>query len=691
VPTNAARLALFGTLLLFWLNFLLTSRWAGVPGALHGSRKYVFAIALATATLLALRTRSTGAVAIRLEARVAACVGLAAIGVLFFVWFPISVWRDIPLPDNWPARFQSTVDGLALLGQGTFVGWQWQYLGGYPSSTDLTVTLTVPALLPMLLAGDRVGFHLAHLLLFLAMPALVWLDLRHEPPGERLGGAEPLPSLALALTAMATLAYSYIFLRSGDTNSVAAVVATMVVLVGSHATAARRWWGPIAFVGGLTLVLYAHAGFFVYAAVLLTVEAAFYRDWRRARRSLAALAAAVVASLPLTWEAWRYPAFFTFNNVMYDTTRPMDWGAFVRQLYYNVEMLVQPGRWLNDFTGLTLATLPVTAVMLARREGRAGFYAAAALATVLLTRLNAPEFGYAFIRPIHLMGVFTPAVIAAYILRYSASRALARALIVVVAVYLQVLVAPVPHAAGAGEYQPELVDRLRTLDGALVLVENTFHRDMVEGPGESDPTPFISHFQSLLAAETGKRLYAGVWDGWQWSPYRGQLVAGGAWMGRALEEVPRAEFLAELRRWGIRHLLVVHDRTRDYLRGSEFIERPPAGRWAHFELADADVRSVVTAHGTGRLTSWDPLGATIELSGVSDGDRVIVRTNYHPAWTAHHAGTHIAVRDVGGQIAFDAPADGSYLVHLEYPRRSWLLVLALVGLLAGISLVRRLG
>jgi hypothetical protein len=213
---------------------------------------------------------------------------------------------------------------------------------------------------------------------------------------------------------------------------------------------------------------------------------------------------------------------------------------------------------------------------------------------------------------------------------------------------------------------------------------------MIEGPGVSDPTPFESHFHSLLAPETGKRLYAGIWDGWQWSPYRGQLVAAGAWMGRAIETVPRERFLEELDRWGIRHLLVIHERTRRYLAGPDFVERPQAGPYGHFERVAADTRSVVTPRGTGALREWHPLGATIALDGVIRGDRIVVRTNYHPAWTATHEGAPVPLVDDGRQLAFDAPADGTYLVTLSYPTRSWLWLVALAAGVAGVAAVRRL-
>ena len=58
-----------------------------------------------------------------------------------------------PFLDDWPARFQSTVDGVTLLRHGAFAGWRWTTLGGYSIGTDLNQSLT--------LIGD-LTLHLSH-------------------------------------------------------------------------------------------------------------------------------------------------------------------------------------------------------------------------------------------------------------------------------------------------------------------------------------------------------------------------------------------------------------------------------------------------------------------------------------------------------------------------------------------------
>ena len=100
---------------------------------------------------------------------------------------------------------------------------------------------------------------------------------------------------------------------------------------------------------------------------------------------------------------------------------------------------------------------------------------------------------------------------------------------------------------------------------------------------------------------------------------------------------------------------------------------------------------MATAHGEGRLTRYDALGATVSLSGVMAGDLVVVRTNYFPAWLAASDGRPIGLFASDGQLAFRAPRDGSYDVTLTYPRRPWLLAGAMVCVVVGAFALSKAG
>ena len=693
------RAALVASLGLMWLNYALTARWAHIAGSVHGPKEPLFVGLLGLTTALALMPWPATRATLGWTARLAGWSGVAVLLGLFFVWFPLRTWTEIPFLDNWPARFQSTMDGLALLRRGALVGWEWYYLGGYHLSSDVTQSHTVLALIPVWLAGPAVGFHLLLFALFVSLPVLVFCDLKPPQVADnqplRTEGAakddEDARYLAAGLTAITTAGFSYLLLRSGDTNSLAGVACTMLALTASRAAArGTRWGGPL-LLAALVLLNYVHAGFLLYAASFLVLEAVFYRDQTRFARALFATAVALVAGLPQHWESWRYSDYFIPNNVILDQSAAFQVLPFLRKVYYNIELQWLPGRWFNDFSGLAGVCLPITLFAAWRVRTRAGFYAWIALATMALMRFNTPEFAYLFLRPIHVLAVCMGPILAVFVTRYVGRRALALSVMALCAVYLQVLVFTVPHVPTLGAGDPALVGRVHALGndpGALVLIENTPHRDMDASPvSTTEPTPFAAHVEQILGATTGRRFYAGLWDGWQWSPYRDQVLAGGAFRGRALGTVPIGDVTAELRKWGVRHLIVWSKASLDYMRSHPdvFTERWAAGPWYDFEYLAADTRDVVTTSGRGHLLAFDPLGARVALDGVQAGTDIIIRTNYHPSWRAEIEGDDDAVPlvRIDGQLGFRAPRAGSYVVALIYPRRPWLGVTAIVAVLLG--------
>src|SRR5688572_4006059 len=113
------------------LNYACTARWAHVPGSIHGPREPFFIGLLLLTVVLTLMPWLSARGPLGRWARLIAWAGILGLAVLFFVWFPFRTWSEIPFLDNWPARYQSTLRGVHLLTRGAFVGWQWDYLGGY--------------------------------------------------------------------------------------------------------------------------------------------------------------------------------------------------------------------------------------------------------------------------------------------------------------------------------------------------------------------------------------------------------------------------------------------------------------------------------------------------------------------------------------------------------------------------------
>src|SRR6185503_13773057 len=259
--------------------------------------------------------------------------------------------------------------------------------------------------------------------------------------------------------------------NSGDTNSLIGVFCAGIAMIGSRAARlGRRWGGPVLMLG-LTLALYSHVAFVVYAGAYLLLEAAYYRDVRAILRLAVASAFAIVISLPVHWESLRYPAYVSFNNTVYDPSGPMNWGLFFRTVYYNVEILALPHRWFNDYRSLTNVWLPALLLMaLAPGRSRAGFYACAAVLTQGLLRLNTWVAGAMFDRIQHMMPLLAGPALAGFVLRFSGTRRLAIAIAGAIALYVATSFVPVPHVPDLRAFDPALIDRIARSDGSLILV-----------------------------------------------------------------------------------------------------------------------------------------------------------------------------------------------------------------------------
>lgn len=670
-----------------WIHYLLTERWAHIPGSIHGPKEWWYVAALTLLTIGLLREwrgeKAADDTRVMPAAAAAGLLGAALItlAVAFFIWFPLSTWTLTPFLDDWPPRYQSTREFIAWLNQEVLAGWQWNFLGGYHTSSDVTQHLGFLGYIPMSLFGEAVGFHLLHLLLFLAIPALITLDLRVA------GEDRETCWVTAAAATLLSLNYSYFLFRSGDTNSLAGAVLTLAALTAAHAARQGRRWGGPALVCALVAVTYSHAGSFVYALLYLGLDGLLVRDWRGLGRAALAAVIAQVVALPVTFESWAYPGLFHFNNIHLNPPDGINWAALVKKVAYNTELLWLPGRWFNDYGGLANIFWPVAAVLVWTDRSRARLYAAGALVTLGLLRLNDPHFGYAFIRPIHMFPIFMAPVLGVMLVRYVRTRLVAWSLVALLALFVQVWWQTVPHVTSVRDFNSTLVDRVANANGALVLIENNPHRNTNASPGGvTAESRWGIHFESLIAAETGRRLYASYWDGWQWNPWRGQMLGGGTWMGKAIGEVPPAVFRDEMDRWGVMDLFVWSpESVRYFSEDPHYLRVWTDDEWTQFRRASGDGREVAVANGTAWLDRRSVSGAVVTLRGVRRGDTVVVRTNFHPSWTASAGGRPVDLRDEGGQLGFSAPCEGDCAVALEYPKRPVLRYLAVFAWILGMA------
>ncbi len=384
------------------------------------------------------------------------------------------------------------------------------------------------------------------------------------------------------------------FVRSGDTNSLAGLVCVAAVLVASRRAADGARYGFTMLVLALAAAAYSHIGFFAYAVGLLIVEAMYYGEARHVHRCAIAAILALAISLPLTYELFRYPAEFRFNNVIYQPGS-INWPRMIRTIGYNIQILFMPWRWHNDPGALTMLFAPLVLLAAWRRDGRIGYYAWAAIFAMGIMRLNVPEAGYLFARPVHLLVIFTPVIVAWFATTRAWDRWVAVGITMVVALCFQIVPMTLPHEPSAAAFAPELVQHVKAIDEPMVLLENNPHRDVDASPNaRSERSLYGTHYEAMLPPVTGKRFYAGYWDGWQWTPFRGEMLASGAWEGHLLTNSDEVAFAAEMRRWGVRHLFVWSVQAKNVLdKWPEFTQEWTDEPWREVRIGDAADRYAI--------------------------------------------------------------------------------------------------
>src|SRR5690606_32915952 len=137
-------------------------------------------------------------------------------------------WNQVPFDDDWPWRWQLTLNGIDALRHGTVAGWQWAFLGGYHMSADLGQSLAIPAWLPMAIAGPAIGFHLLLAVVIAAIPLIVRYDVAASD-GRTMG------AFACGLSAIVVAGYFATLMHSGMANSAAGAAAAAAALASSHA------------------------------------------------------------------------------------------------------------------------------------------------------------------------------------------------------------------------------------------------------------------------------------------------------------------------------------------------------------------------------------------------------------------------------------------------------------------------
>ncbi|MFA5157208.1 MAG: hypothetical protein WC532_07500 [Candidatus Omnitrophota bacterium] len=603
----------------------------------------------------------------------AAC--LSFLLVYFLICFPLKDWGSYPAADDYPLFFTMTRQGLDILKQGGYFGWDSSFLGGYFTASEFGTNLSL-FILPVSFIGLPQGFHLILLLGFLAVPLLCYYYVKINLRVDR-----DKSLIALPLAAFFATHYFKQILRTGAVSTFIGIDLIILSLIMAARLKDNKKYSFFLLALVMTLLFYTHLSVFLYGVIFIFIDFIFSPN-KKYFKQLCYLAAVVfVTSLPFLAYALQYRGYFILDNYLYFPNKiiPPDYLAVVSGQFFDLLRSffnLKAWAWDEQFWVLIVALY-----MLNKKPWIKP--AVSTLAVIIILKIF-QTWGFFLItsRAYYIITISFLAILLTgfLIIGYEKKRFVFS--IITAAVFIMFydpFVAPrrIMHYAPGKIYNQPLVEKIKTLEGRYIAVENNQHGDMTKIVIPN------SHWMALLQLETGKLFFSNFHDGYHHTPWRANSLESGSFRGKPINEWAVEDINRIFCRWGVRYLVVWDALSKAYFSVNPrvFEKIWEDEDWIIFKVRDSDTRSaVVYDNGSAEIIDKDFYAKEIILSGVKQGAKVVLRSNYFPAWRAYYKNKEIRLIDVDGQAGFLAPDSGNYVVTMKFPRYALLNILALSAL-----------
>jgi hypothetical protein len=641
--------------------------------------------------------------------RWAAFAGYLAAGTFFFALrFPFSTWNEYLFSRDFPMFQYTALLDLRTASQGGLYGWEPGFSCGYPAFLNLR-SILIPYL-PFSFLSPPVAFHVMLFVTYVTAPFLVYWVARQISQDHDMA----ILSGWAAVGAMASYMWHILLWGMAPTFE---SIPFLLLALGFFVRALKgSRWGVFFSALFWTPVAYIHFGHFAHVGLILAVAAiVFALEERRLRPAFVLAKVSVFTAAfaaPYLALFYHYRGHIILTNMFsYPDESFLEMArAFLLTVSQFIPTLIWDwrgyfaARALPDYGYFSLATvfsLCVLYLFASRsREKRAAasLYAGA----IVISALSfVPKFELSFQRMLYMVPPLM-ALALGFWLGEAKKRGRVTpfyVLLVVLVFYTRPfwladrIVPDIPTLEEHGDFDRAVVEKVATLEGNYVLYEDTAsltpYVDMLADFPKIDEEMDV-HSESFFRMETGKRLFSHA--GYNPHPYynlRWTYIATGTYLGKALAEYPASYFRDLFNKWGVGYVVVWSQPARALFGGDkDFKEVLTGAQYVIYEVKGADSRAVTVEGGTGEVSYPDAFTAVVTLDGAKPASQVVLRANYFPEWRASSGGKDVPLRDVNGQLAFDAPGADA-VVTLTFPRNAGLFLIPLVGLLFGAVLARR--
>ncbi len=609
--------------------------------------------------------------------------GIAFISVIFlclsvfFYKFPIHSLQLIPFYVDYPAFYGASLKQIEIIKQGSLFGWDSSLLGGFFTASDVSANKGL-FLLPFLIFGRNLGFHLLFLFCYCLYPFLMYVLTRKI--------TENSESAILSLWFSGAFCFTFIeiILDVGVLSWLIGINLFILNLIFFHNLNRKKPFSIFFLTLFLSLSLYAHMIFFI-----LTVLYFFIYLFLQFDKSLfLKLILIFLFVFLITFNFWYYfiytPGYIQLDILHYSkpflplkNIFPEIFKGFVFLFTF---LAWTAGEHEFKYFGLSLTLLPILLLICWQQTKSLKPYLFIIFIILAGNIITCYLFILFFSRQLALLPILLTLVLSNWLVKIKKQNFFIIGLILILFLIVRQasLGRPILHIKDLKDYNKHLIEKIQNLD-SLILFENIlFHKTK---------TPLNVQFTHLLTLGTAKSFFATTADGFHSSVYRGNCIASGTFRGVYLHQIDIRYMNEVFQKWGIKYLVLWSDTAVEYFnRFPQFYKTIwTDGNWHIFEFKAADTRPLVIAQGRGEVIDKDYFEKIVKLYAARKGDLVTIRSNYFPEWKGYFEGRDIDILNNDGQLAFKVPASGNSVIHLKFPKHTSHYLMALLAILLSFS------
>lgn len=602
--------------------------------------------------------------------------------LLFFLKFPLARFNNLIFEDDYIKYFYFAKYQLNMLSHQALFGWNDSFAGGYPSFLDLRLLGVL--FLPFAVLGDYIGFHTMIYAFYVSLPLLIyWLSWQ-------LTACEKISILNGVICSFAMLAYSGDMLRWGLLPGLFCIAFFVLNLVFLEKFLKGKKFSLFLLGLGLGLMFYVHLITFAFSICFFSIrvmaEKFIFKNRIPIKKIGFVCLFIFLICLPLLYLLLQYrnyiiPTYlFSKQNIIESLA-----DNFITILRC---LPVLPVWLLNcEYFRALWMTLPIAVLCLLfdNRAKKSSLY----FIIFFLFTLSAPTIYYILASEVkYSTPVFISLISGVWIVnrykRISFPRFIIILLICSYMIKIDSLNKPIKYIDSVFAFNPVLTDKIKRLDGGIILLENIAHLSPYKNLTNVFVRPDYPHLEGVLELSTGKEFLSHCGeDPYPYFKFREGIITNGVFMGENIQSADIKDVTQILKKWGIKYAVLWSQESVKYFSNyRQYFENIfYSDGFSIFRFKDTDGRKVSLGKGRGIILTLSPFRKTLFLHNAVKGELVTIRMNYFPAWKAFYAKEAIKLFKNDGQISLFCPSNGNLKIDLYFPKYTFLLVISLFSIL----------